>query len=322
MGKQNILITGISGQDGIFLANRILSDDSNKYNIYGISRQNPSITINKIRSLGSYDKNLKILNTDLTEPSNVLNLIRDINPTQVFNLSGPSSVYDSIKNANYFETTINKIFDNLTNACIKLELFPVFFQACSSEMFSNNNSMPLSELSLFDPRTPYAKGKYATFNKVNKLKEEFDWNIKSGIMFNHESEFRDSDYLFMKILKTAKLIKSNKKDYLELGSTEISRDWSFAGDIANAIFLMNQSNDNSNYVIGSGEATSIKELINMTSSICGVDLEKHIVVNQSLLRSGDPKIIVSDPALIRVSLNWTPECSLHDLLQRIYSKLD
>ena len=86
MAKQNILITGISGQDGIFLANRILSKDSKKFNIYGISRQNPSISINKIESLGSYDKNLKIINIDLTEPSHVLNLIRDINPSQVFNL--------------------------------------------------------------------------------------------------------------------------------------------------------------------------------------------------------------------------------------------
>ena len=322
MAKQNILITGISGQDGIFLANRILSEDSNKYNIYGISRQNPSITINKIKSLGSYDKNLKIINTDLTESSNVLNLIRDVHPTQVFNLSGPSSVYDSIKNANYFETTINKIFDNLTNACVQLELFPVFFQACSSEMFSNKNSMPLNEQSIFDPRTPYAIGKYETFDKVNKLKKDFNWNIKSGIMFNHESEFRDSEYLFMKILKAAKLIKSNKQDYLEIGSTEVRRDWSFAGDIANAIYLMNQSEDNSNYVVGSGEATSIEELIDMTSSICGVNLKKHIIVNPSLLRAGDPKTIVSDPTLIKEGLNWTLESSLYDLLQRIYNKLN
>ena len=322
MAKQNILITGISGQDGIFLANRILSEDLNKYNIYGISRQNPSITINKIKSLGSYDKNLKIINTDLTEPLNVLNLIKDINPTQVFNLSGPSSVYDSIKNAIYFETTINKIFDSLTNACVQLKLFPVFFQACSSEMFSNKNSMPLNEQSIFDPRTPYAKGKYETFDKVNKLKKDFDWNIKSGIMFNHESEFRDSEYLFMKILKAAKLIKSNKQDYLEIGSTEFRRDWSFAGDIANAIYLMNQSEDNSNYVIGSGEATSIEELIDMTSSICGVNLKKHIIVNPSLLRAGDPKTIVSDPTLIKERLNWTLEISIYDLLQRIYNKLN
>ena len=94
------------------------------------------------------------------------------------------------------------------------------------------------------------------------------------------------------------------------------------GDIANAIFLMNQSEDNSNYVIGSGEVTSIKELIEMASSVSGVDLKKHIIVNPSLLRSGDPKIIVSDPTSIRESLNWNIECSLYDLIQRIYNKLN
>ena len=144
MGKQNILITGISGQDGAFLANRFLSDNSKKYNIYGTSRQKPSIALKNINSLGSNVNNLKIVQTDLTDPSEVLKLISDIKPNQVFNLSGPSSVYDSINNANYFEATINKIFDNLINAFIHLRIFPVFYQACSSEMFSKNNSMPLN----------------------------------------------------------------------------------------------------------------------------------------------------------------------------------
>ena len=143
MGKQNILITGISGQDGAFLANRFLSDNSTKYNIYGTSRQKPSIALKNINSLGSNVNNLKIVQTDLTDPSEVLKLISDIKPNQVFNLSGPSSVYDSINNANYFEATINKIFDNLINAFIHLRIFPVFYQACSSEMFSKTTQCHL-----------------------------------------------------------------------------------------------------------------------------------------------------------------------------------
>ena len=322
MGKQNILITGISGQDGAFLANRFLSEDLSKYNIYGTSRQKPSLALKKINSLGCNVDNLKILQTDLTESTEVLNLISDINPTQVFNLSGPSSVYDSINNANYFETTINKIFDNLINACIHLHTLPVFFQACSSEMFSKENSMPLNEESIFDPRTPYAKAKFTTFEKINQLKEKYDWNIKSGIMFNHESELRDSNYLFMKIFNSAKLIKSNKQDFLELGSIDIARDWSFAGDIANAMFLMNQSDYVNNFVIGSGKATTIKELISKVSSLYEINLEKYIVINPSLMRQGDPEIIVSDPSLIKQSLNWSPEYTFDALLERIYKYLN
>tara|TARA_Y100001958_G_C21125085_1_gene468051 strand:- start:54 stop:1022 length:969 start_codon:yes stop_codon:yes gene_type:complete len=322
MGKQNILITGISGQDGAFLANRFLSEDLTKYNIYGTSRQKPSLALKKINSLGCNVDNLKILQTDLTESTEVLNLISDINPTQVFNLSGPSSVYDSINNANYFETTINKIFDNLINACIHLHTLPVFFQACSSEMFSKENSMPLNEESIFDPRTPYAKAKFTTFEKINQLKEKYDWNIKSGIMFNHESELRDSNYLFMKIFNSAKLIKSNKQDFLELGSIDIARDWSFAGDIANAMFLMNQSDYVNNFVIGSGKATTIKELISKVSSLYEINLEKYIVINPSLMRQGDPEIIVSDPSLIKQSLNWSPEYTFDALLERIYKYLN
>ena len=141
-------------------------------------------------------------------------------------------------------------------------------------------------------------------------------------MFNHESEFRDSNYLFMKIFNSAKLIKSNKQDSLELGSIDIARDWSFAGDVANAMFLMNQSDYVSNFVIGSGKATTIKELISKVSSLYEIDLEKYVVVNPSLMRQGDPDIIVSDPSLIKQSLNWSPEYTLDALLERIYNNLN
>tara|TARA_B100000963_G_C22213047_1_gene488202 strand:- start:33 stop:602 length:570 start_codon:yes stop_codon:yes gene_type:complete len=189
-------------------------------------------------------------------------------------------------------------------------------------MFSKNNSMPLNEESIFDPRTPYAKAKFTTFEKLNLLKEKYDWNIKSGIMFNHESELRDSNYLFMKIFNSAKLIKSNKQESLELGSIDIARDWSFAGDVANAMFLMNQSDCVNNFVIGSGKATTIKELISKVSSLYEINLEKYVVVNPSLMRQGDPDVIVSDPSKIMQTLNWSPEYTLDDLLERIYSNLN
>ena len=322
MSNESILITGISGQDGLFLTDHLLSLNSSSLKIYGISRQNPEIVLKKLNSLNNVEQNVEILNTDLTNQEATLNLVKRLKPSQIYNLSGPSSVYDSLSNAKYFKDTINLIFDNLTNSCIKEKLFPTFFQACSSEMFSNENTMPLNEKSLFNPRSPYAKVKFEIFNKVNMLKEQFDWNIKSGIMFNHESEFRNKKYLIMKIFNSAKKIKNNEIKDFELGSLDLRRDWSFAGDVAKAMFLINQSNENSNFIIGSGVSTPIAEIVKKIFILYDLDAENHIVINPKLLREGDPKEIVADPSLLKSNLNWNPEYSIDDLLERIFNKLN
>jgi GDPmannose 4,6-dehydratase len=188
-------------------------------------------------------------------------------------------------------------------------------------MFSIKNTMPLNERSTFEPRSPYASAKYEVFNKVNSLKEKFDWNIKSGIMFNHESEFRNKDYLFMKIFNSAKKIKNKEMKLLELGSTNLVRDWSFAGDIAKAIFLINQSDNNNNFVIGSGVSTSIRKIVEKVFSLYDLKLENHIKINPKLLREGDPLEIVSDPSLLKAELNWNPQLSVDDLLERMFQKV-
>ena len=278
-------------------------------------------TLKNLKTLNNETTEVEIYNTDLTNTTEVFNLINRIKPSQIYNLSGPSSVYDSLANKKYFQETINLIFDNLTNSCIKQNHFPAFFQACSSEMFSIKNTMPLNEGSTFEPRSPYASAKYEVFNKVNSLKEQFDWNIKSGIMFNHESEFRNKDYLFMKIFNSAKKIKNNEMQFLEVGSTNLVRDWSFAGDIAKAIFLINQSDNNNNFIIGSGIPTSISEIIEKVFSLYDLKPENHIKVNPKLLREGDPLEIVSDPSLLKSELNWTPQLSVDDLLERMFGKV-
>ena len=321
MNSQNILITGISGQDGLFLTDYLLSNKLSNFKVFGISRQNSEATLRNLKTLNNETAGVEIYNTDLTNSTETFNLINRVKPSQIYNLSGPSSVYDSLANQEYFQKTINLIFDNLTNSCIEQNHFPVFFQACSSEMFSIKNIMPLNEQSLLDPRSPYASAKYEVFNKVNFLKEQFEWNIKSGIMFNHESEFRNKDYLFMKIFNSAKKIKNNEMKFLELGSTNLVRDWSFAGDIAKAIFLINQSDNNDNFIIGSGVPTSISEIVEKVFSLYDLKPENHIEINPKLLREGDPLEIVSDPSLLKSKLNWAPQLSVDDLLERIFYKV-
>jgi GDPmannose 4,6-dehydratase len=188
-------------------------------------------------------------------------------------------------------------------------------------MFSIKNTMPLNEGSTFEPRSPYASAKYEVFNKVNSLKEQFDWNIKSGIMFNHESEFRNKDFLFMQIFNSAKKIKNKELKFLELGSTNLVRDWSFAGDVARAIFLINQSDNNNNFIIGSGVPTSISEIVQKVFSLYDLKPENHIKINPKLLREGDPLEIISDPSLLNSELNWNPQLSVDDLLERMFQKV-
>ena len=321
MNSQNILITGISGQDGLFLTDYLLSNKLSSFKVFGVSRQNSEATLRNLKTLNKETAEVEICNTDLTNTTEVFNLINRIKPSQIYNLSGPSSVYDSLANQKYFQETINLIFDNLANSCIKQNHFPAFFQACSSEMFSIKNTMPLNEGSTFEPRSPYASAKYEVFNKVNSLKEQFDWNIKSGIMFNHESEFRNKDYLFMQIFNSAKKIKNKELKFLEVGSTNLVRDWSFAGDVARAIFLINQSDNNNNFIIGSGVPTSISEIVQKVFSLYDLKPENHIKINTKLLRKGDPLEIISDPSLLKSELNWTPQLSVDDLLERMFQKV-
>lgn len=321
MNSQNILITGISGQDGLFLTDYLLSNKLSSFKVFGVSRQNSEATLRNLKTLNKETAEVEICNTDLTNTTEVFNLINRIKPSQIYNLSGPSSVYDSLTNQKYFQETINLIFDNLANSCIKQNHFPAFFQACSSEMFSIKNTMPLNEGSTFEPRSPYASAKYEVFNKVNSLKEQFDWNIKSGIMFNHESEFRNKDFLFMQIFNSAKKIKNKELKFLEVGSTNLVRDWSFAGDVARAIFLINQSDNNNNFIIGSGVPTSISEIVQKVFSLYDLKPENHIKINPKLLRKGDPLEIISDPSLLKSELNWTPQLSVDDLLERMFQKV-
>jgi GDPmannose 4,6-dehydratase len=321
MSTQNVLITGISGQDGLFLTDYLLSNKLSSFKVFGVSRQNSEATLRNLKTLNKETAEVEIYNTDLTNTTEVFNLINRIKPSQIYNLSGPSSVYDSLTNQKYFQETINLIFDNLANSCIKQNHFPAFFQACSSEMFSIKNTMPLNEGSTFEPRSPYASAKYEVFNKVNSLKEQFDWNIKSGIMFNHESEFRNKDFLFMQIFNSAKKIKNKELKFLELGSTNLVRDWSFAGDVARAIFLINQSDNNNNFIIGSGVPTSISEIVQKVFSLYDLKPENHIKINPKLLREGDPLEIISDPSLLNSELNWNPQLSVDDLLERMFQKV-
>jgi GDPmannose 4,6-dehydratase len=320
MKSENILITGITGQDGIFLTSSLI-EMNKKANIFGISRDGSSTFIKNINKFNQNltTENIHVINIDLQDKKQVFNLIEDIEPSQIYNLTGPSSVYESINKADFYRKSIPNMFNNLTESCIELRVFPSFFQASSSETFDKNNSLPLNENSSFNPRTPYAEAKYEVYNSVRALREAYDWNIKAGIMFNHESEYREQGYLFSKIIDSAIKIKNNQLDKLVVGSLSYIRDWSFAGDVAEAILSINFSKNSDDFVIGSGLGTSIEDLLNITFSEFSLDYNKYVEVDSSLLRIGDPQKIVADPTRLKNKIGWHPKLNIQQLIKRCIS---
>ena len=314
---ENILITGITGQDGIFLTHKLIRQDKN-FSIIGISRQKDSLPFyNKLKLLGTNDfSKIKILHTDLTDKQAVDLLIKEVSPTRVFNLSGPSSVYESLNNPASTNKLITGIFDNLTESLITHKNFCNFFQASSSEMLSGGQDGIIDENSEEKPNSPYAISKLNNHKKVLKLSNEFSWNIVSGIMFNHESEFRDSNYLTSKIISGVNDIINNKLEFLDIGSIDYMRDWCFAGDVMDAAIKLSFGNAKGSYIIGSGNGHTIQEILEIVFGSYNLNWKKYVSVDKNLLRKGDPKIKIANPKKIYHEFGWEAETSFFDLIMR------
>ena len=314
---KNILITGITGQDGLFLTDILFKKYSN-ISIIGISRNKNLKTFEENISCfnSKYLKNIDLFNIDLTNLNEVKKLIQKYKPTEIYNLTGPSSVYESFTNDKSKKNIVD-IFSNLTNSLIELEIFPNFYQASSSEMFGKNNFEFQDELTKFNPNSPYAEAKLSNHLKVVELSEKYNWRIYSGIMFNHESEFRKQDFLFSKILDFLISNPLTQKEKLTIGSTDIVRDWSYAGDIVEGMITMTKSELRSDFVLGSGKSTSIEEVLETSFNFFDLNWRDYISIDNNLLRSSDPKIRISNPKKIKKELGWETKTSLEQTIEKI-----
>ena len=318
MSKQKILITGITGQDGIFLTKKLL-EENNNIHISGFSR-NPETKqfykkleyLNKNLAL----ENLNIVNVNISNFSAVSDFVNQFKPDYVYNLSGPSSVYDSLESPANTSLEMTTNFLNLINALILNNNYSNFFQPSSSEMFDQDTSGSLDEESAFNPRSSYALSKFYIYKFIEILREKYEWKISNGILFNHESEFRVESFLITKIINGAMDIKNGNKDELSVGSLEMTRDWSFAGDIVEAMQLLVEQGNNSNYVLGSGVGRSIQDIIEFVFEYYKLDWKDYVNIDEELLRTGDPLHVVSNPKKILNDTGWKTKTSFEELLTR------
>ena len=184
-------------------------------------------------------------------------------------------------------------------------------------MFANTSDLPLSEASEMTPRSPYSEAKYTLHKRVSELREKKNWNIKSGIMFNHESEFRQNEFLIMKIITGLIEIKESRSTELVVGSLNYSRDWTYAPDTVRAISEVLFEESPTDYVIGSGKGHTILNMIEIVSDYFDLNYEDFIRTDESLLRKGDPTDIVSDPTLIYKKLGWKAETTFQEMIEKI-----
>jgi GDPmannose 4,6-dehydratase len=305
---KNALITGVTGQDGSYLAEFLLDKG---YNVYGMVRRSSLQHFERIQHL--LDK-LHLIEGDLTDQSSLDEAIKTSQPDEVYNLASqsfvPTSWNQPVLTAEVTGTGVTRILEALR----KYQPDARFYQASTSEMFGKVQQTPQNETTPFYPRSPYGIAKvYAHWMTVN-YRESYNTFACSGICFNHESPRRGLEFVTRKIVDGATRIKLGLADHLKLGNLEAKRDWGFAGDYVKAMWLMLQQTHPDDYVIATGENHSVRELVEIAFAYLGLSVEKHVLLDPNLLRPAEVDLLIGDASKARTRLGWEPVVSFKDMI--------
>lgn len=309
MGKKRALITGITGQDGSYLAEFLLEQG---YEVIGMVRRTSTINFQRIEHI--QDK-LILAQGDLLDQSSLVDIIREYRPQEVYNLAAQSFVPISWKQpvltGEFTALGVTRVLEaiRMVNPTIR------FYQASSSEIFGKVREVPQNEKTPFHPRSPYGVAKvYGHWITVN-YRESYDMFACSGILFNHESPRRGLEFVTRKVTYGAAKIKLGLANELRLGNLEARRDWGFAGDYIRAMWLMLQQEKPDDYVVATGKTHSVRELCELAFSYVGLNWEDHVVVDPEFIRPADVDLLVGDASKARRVLGWQPIVSFEELIQ-------
>ena len=303
------LITGITGQDGSYLADFLLAKG---YQVIGMVRRSSTVTFGRIQHI--QDK-ITIIQGDLHDQSSLVDMIEEYRPDEVYNLAAqsfvPTSWNQPVLTGEVTALGVTRLLEAIRHVNPKTR----FYQASSSEMFGKVREVPQRETTPFYPRSPYGVAKvYAHWITVN-YRESYGMYSVSGILFNHESPRRGLEFVTRKITNGVARIKLGLTGELRLGNLEARRDWGFAGDYVAGMWLMLQSDEPRDYVLGTGQTHSVREFCEAAFSYVGLDYRDYVVQDPLFYRPAEVDLLVADPARARDELHWMPSVGFKELVQ-------
>ncbi len=303
------LITGITGQDGSHLAELLLDKG---YEVVGMVRRSSTVNFERIAHI--QDK-ITFAPADLLDEGSMINVLREHRPDEVYNLAAQSFVQTSWGQPVLTGETTALGVTRLLEAVRLIDPDIRFYQASSSEMFGKVQEVPQTEATPLYPRSPYGVAKvYGHWITVN-YRESYDLFACSGILFNHEGPRRGLEFLPRKVSHTVAQIKSGMVDELRLGNLDAKRDWGYAGDYVEAMWLMLQQDQPDDYVISTGETHEVREFCELAFGHAGLDWEKYVVQDERFMRPAEVDLLVGNPAKAREVLGWKPKTPFKDLVE-------
>jgi GDPmannose 4,6-dehydratase len=306
--ERRALITGITGQDGSYLAELLLDKG---YTVCGVTRSSAGRSMERVAHL--LDR-LTLLEADLLDQASLTRAIRESEPAELYNLAAqsfvPTSFRQPVVTAEFTAVSVNRVLDAIRAVDPEIR----FYQASSSEMFGKAQEVPQTERTAFHPRTPYGVAKtYGHFTTVN-YRETYGLFAVSGILFNHESPRRGVEFVTRKITDAVARIKLGLAQEIRLGNLDGKRDWGFAGDYVEAMWLMLQQSSPDDYVIATGVEHSVRDFLAAACEYAGLDYERYVRVDPTLLRPAEVVNLVGDASKAERELAWRPRVSFEELV--------
>lgn len=306
------LITGISGQDGAYLAQLLLNKG---YSVTGIVRRSShsGVAEHRLRWLGVLDR-LQLVDGDILDLSSLCRIVAEQHPDEVYNLAAQSFVTTSWQQPILTANVTAVGVANVLEAIRLVHPQARFYQASSSEMYGKIQEPAQSETTPFYPRSPYAVAKlYGHWITIN-YRESFGIHASSGILFNHESPLRGLEFVTRKVTDGVARIKLGMAKELRLGNIEAQRDWGHAADYVRAMWLMLQQETADDYVIATGRTTSVREMCRIAFAHVDVDMDSHLVIDPAFYRPAEVDVLLGNPAKAREKLGWVPEIDLRTMI--------